>query len=251
MKGVGHAHAVTQPQPLLLGLLACGRRFCMRPVHARHRFLVCCCHGNGHCWVRGCAEKATLKDGEDLVPADRFPQLIHPGGQLVNLSKQRHVAACLPRAPGERVDKGRVGAPGHLDGQVLEEVLGLPLEGGVEHRYGGGPLHVFEDLVEQDQDRASSSTRGEQRVNDVLARCHAVLIVFCHQGKGVLRVDLPGEPAPHGVNRAAVFQGFAVAGIELLAIEHRCRHVLRPRELPGFREMGQGVRTTCRMQQSR
>jgi len=66
-----------------------------------------------------------------------------------------------------------------------------------------------------------------------------------HQGKCLFRIDLPGDPPPHGLDRLTIIQRFTVTGIELLAVENGHGHITGAGESLRLRDAVQGVPFAC------
>ena len=233
---VGCAHPVPEHLPFLVGLLPFRGCLCVGPPHAGHHVGVGVRNFPRDGSLRRFRQETPLQDRKDLVARDRLAQLVHPRGDLVDLGQQPHVAQRLTRAPREGIDQRGVPAPGHLDGEVLEEVLGLALQGRIEDGDRRRPLHVLQHLIEQQEHRPSTGPLGEKLLNHVPAGRDAVPVVVRDDREGALGIDLPGDPAPHRLDGAWGGQlacrpagsrshGFAVPGVELLAVEDGHRHV--------------------------
>jgi hypothetical protein len=75
--------------------------------------------------------------------------------------------------------------------------------------------------------------------------------VILHDGEGLFRIDLPGNPSPHSLYgstaclcvsaRRQVFNGFAVAGVELLPVEDSYSHIAGVSKPFGFRDGVKGI----------
>ena len=77
------------------------------------------------------------------------------------------------------------------------------------------------------------------------------MVMFRDDGEGLLRVDLPGEPAPHRSDRASAFEILSVAGVELLPVEYRNRHVLWPGKSLAFGNAVKGIPLACGVEERR
>ncbi|GIW94688.1 MAG: hypothetical protein KatS3mg110_2729 [Pirellulaceae bacterium] len=66
--------------------------------------------------------------------------------------------------------------------------------------------------------RRIADTLRKKLPNDVSAERNAILVVLHHGGECAVRINLPGQPAPHGSDRGAVLKPFEVQGIPLFPI---------------------------------